>query len=159
MREFDLYEPMRRWLQTYLEDKYIGWEVITTIESNGMRLDRVLGKYGIIEVAAIGVEIQIDVLGIVRKNGKHKLFFIEAKKTQLNLHHLGQLWAYCKLIDPEEAFLMTPEGFGSLNKILCVLKREDLLDFGNGKVIKKMKIVRWNRRSNRPDQQTMIPKV
>lgn len=159
MREFDLYEPMRSWLQTYLEDKYRCWEVITTIESNGKRLDRVLQKYGIVVDVAIGVEIQIDVLGIVKRNEKFKLFFIEAKKTQLNLHDLGQLWAYCKLIDPEEAFLMTPKSFGSLNKILNVLEREDLLDFGNGKTIKKMKIARWNMLSNSPDQHTMIPKL
>jgi len=159
MREFDLYEPMKNWLQTYLEDKYPNWEVVTTIESNGKRLDKVLQKHGVIVDEAIGVEIQIDVLGIVKKNQKFKLFFIEAKKTQLNLHDLGQLWAYCKLIDPEEAFLMTPKSFGSLNKILTVLKREDLLDFGNGKTIKKMKIIKWNMLSNSPDQQTMIPKV
>lgn len=159
MREFDLYEPMRSWLHMYLKDNYPSWEVITTIESNGKRLDRVLQKYGVIVDEAIGVEIQIDVLGIVKKNNKYKLFFIEAKKTQLNLHDLGQLWAYCKLIDPEEAFLMTPKSFGSLNKILTVLKREDLLDFGNGKTIKKMKIVKWNMLSNSPDQQTMIPKI
>lgn len=159
MREHDLYEPMRLWLQTYLEDKYKGWEVITTIESNGVRLDRVLQKYGVVVNQAIGVDIQIDVLGIVKKNEKFKLVFIEAKKTQLNLHHLGQLWAYCKLIDPQEAFLMTPKSLGSLNKVLGVLKREDLLDFGDGKQIKKMKVVQWDMKSNRPDVSTMIPKI
>lgn len=32
-KEFELYEPMRLWLQKYLEDKYKGWE-ITTIDSH-----------------------------------------------------------------------------------------------------------------------------
>lgn len=159
MKEFELYEPMRIWLQTYLEDKYRGSEIITTIESNGVRLDKVLQKYGIVVDQAVGVEIQIDVLGIVKMKNKFKLVFIEAKKTQLNLQHLGQLWVYCKLIDPDEAFLMTPQSLGSLNKVLGVLKREDLLDFGDGKRIKKMKVVQWDIRSGRPDHSTMIPKV
>lgn len=159
MREYELYEPMRQWLQSYLEDKYKNWEVITTIESNGVRLDKVLRKYGVLLNQAVSIDIQIDVLGIVKKNDKCRLIFVEAKKTQLNLHHLGQLLIYCKLINPDEAFLMTPNSLGSLNKILGVLKREDLLDFGNGKRIKKMKVAKWDIKSGRPDMSTMIPKI
>ena len=98
-------------------------------------------------------------LGIVKKSGQFKLFFIEAKKTNLTLRDLGQLWAYCKLIDPEEAFLMTSAGLGSLNKLLNVYKREDLLDFGDGKRIKKMKVAVWNMQTNAPDSASMIPKL
>lgn len=87
------------------------------------------------------------------------MFFIEAKKTSLSLRDLGQLWAYCKLIDPEEAFLMTSADLGSLNKILNVYKREDLLDFGDGKRIKKMRVAVWNIIKNAPDSSTMIPKL
>ena len=75
------------------------------------------------------------------------------------LRDLGQLWAYCKLIDPEEAFLLTSAGMGSLNKLLNVYKREDLLDFGDGKRIKKMKIAIWNINTNSPDASTMVPKI
>ena len=75
----------------------------------------------------------------------HKyFFFIEAKKTQLNLHDLGQLWAYCKLCDPMEAFLLSSAGLGSLNKIMNNLHRTDLLEFGDGKKIKKMQIGKWD---------------
>ena len=40
-----------------------------------------------------------------------------------------------------------------------VFKREDLLDFGEGKRIKKMKIAKWNSMTNSPDFQSMIPKL
>ncbi len=158
MREFDLYEPMRCWLQQYLEDKYPKWDVIT-LDAHNERLDRVLKRYDIVCDIAIGIDIQIDVLGIAGKGDAYKLFFIEAKKTALTLRDLGQLWAYCKLIDPEEAFLLTSADLGSLNKILNVFKREDLLDFGDGKLIKKMQIAVWNMRTNNPDFDTMIPKM
>ena len=159
MKEFELYEPMRVWLSQYLQDKYAQDEIIT-VDAHSERLDRVLRKYGIVYDVATGIDIQIDVLGIVKNSrGSFKLFFIEAKKTSLSLRDLGQLWAYCKLIDPEEAFLMTSADLGSLNKILNVYKREDLLDFGDGKRIKKMRVAVWNIIKNAPDSSTMIPKL
>lgn len=159
MREFDLYEPMRAWLENYLYDRYKSSEIIV-IDAHNERLDRVLRKYNIVHDVATGVDIQIDVLGIVKNlRGGFKLFFIEAKKTCLTLRDLGQLWAYCKLIDPEEAFLMTSADLGSLNKLLNVYKREDLLDFGDGKRIKKMKIAVWNMKTNAPDAASIIPKI
>ncbi|WP_304431348.1 hypothetical protein [Acutalibacter muris] len=159
MREFDLYPPMQKWLELYLRDKYKSSDEIIVVDAHSERLDRVLRKYDIIQEEAIGVDIQIDVLGIVKKAGKVKLFFIEAKKTSLTLRDLGQLWAYCKLIDPEEAFLMTSADLGALNKLLKVYKRDDLLDFGEGKRIKKMKVAIWNMQTNSPDSASMIPKI
>ncbi len=159
MKEFDLYPPMQHWLELYLKDKYKSADEIIVVDAHSERLDRVLRKYDIIQEEAIGVDIQIDVLGIVKKADKFKLFFIEAKKTNLTLRDLGQLWAYCKLIDPEEAFLLTSAGMGSLNKLLNVYKREDLLDFGDGKRIKKMKIAIWNMQANAPNSASMIPKI
>lgn len=159
MREFDLYLPMQQWLEKYLKDKYKTANEIIVVDAHSERLDRVLRKYDIIQKEAIGVDIKIDVLGIVKNRSKYKLFFIEAKKTSLTLRDLGQLWAYCKLIDPEEAFLMTSADLGSLNKLLNVYKREDLLDFGDGKRIKKMKIAIWNMQTNIPDTISMIPKI
>jgi len=156
--EEELYEPMRIWLERYVKDKYKGYEVIS-IDAHAERLDRVLAKYDIVNEMANGVDIQIDVLAIARKKTDVKLFFIEAKKTQLSLRDLGQLWAYCKLVDPDEAFLMSSLGFGSLNKLLNAFKREDLLDFGNGKKIKKMIVAKWDIRTNAPDLMSMVPKI
>lgn len=105
------------------------------------------------------MDIQIDVLGIARKGGKAKLIFIEAKKTKLTLRDLGQLWVYCKLVDPEEAFLLTSDDLGNLRKLVAGFKREDLLDFGDGKKIKKMKIGKWDVGKNGPDLSSFLPKI
>ena len=88
-----------------------------------------------------------------------QIVFIEAKKTELNLHDLGQLWAYCKLCDPAEAFLLSSLGMGSLNKILNNLCRLDLLDFGDGRRIKKMQVGKWDITSNMIDSKTLVPKL
>ena len=156
--EEELYEPMRLWLERYVKDRYKGYDVIA-VDAHAERLDRVLAKYNIVNEMANGVDIQIDVLAIAKKNTMVKLFFIEAKKTQLTLRDLGQLWAYCKLVVPEEALLMSSLGLGSLKKLLNAFRREDLLDFGDGKKIKKMKIAKWDIRTNAPDMMSMMPKI
>ena len=158
MKEFDLYAPMCIWLRQYLVDKYKNFEVIVA-DTHSKRLDRVLQKFDIVFDIATDIDIQIDVLGIVRNSKGFKLFFVEAKKTSLTLKDLGQLWAYCKLIDPEEAFLLTSSDLGSLNKLMNVYNREDLLDFGDGKIIKKMKIGVWNIKTNSPEYGTIFPKI
>ena len=159
-KEFELYEPMRKWLHRYLEEKYKGWNVIT-IDSHSRTLDLYLEENGVIDSypETVGLDIQIDVLGILKKNNKTKIAFIEAKKTQLNLHDLGQLWAYCKLCNPAEAFLLSSTGLGSLNKILNNLARTDLLDFGNNKTIKQMQVAKWDLNTNSLDYKSVVPKL
>ena len=158
MLEEELYEPMKVWLERYIKDKYKSYEVVA-IDAHAERLDRVLEKYGIVNEMANGVDIQIDVLGIAQKQSITKLFFIEAKKTRLTIRDLGQLWAYCKLVDPDEAFLLSSADLGSLNKLLNGFRREDLLDFGDGKKIKKMKVGKWDVKKNTIDYATLIPKI
>lgn len=159
-KEFELYEPMRTWFHKYLEEKYQGWEVIT-IDSHARTLDMYLEENGVIDdyPEIVGLDIQIDVLGILKRNSKTMIAFIEAKKTQLNLHDLGQLWAYCKLCDPIEAFLLSSDGLGGLNKILNNLSRTDLLDFGSRKTIKQMQVAKWDLHTNTLDYKTVVPKL
>ena len=81
-KEFELYEPMRIWLQKYLEEKYKGAKVIT-VDSHARTLDVFLEEYGVIDYYSqtVGLDIQIDVLGIIIQKGKPSIVFIEAKKT------------------------------------------------------------------------------
>ena len=159
-KEIELYEPMRTWMHQYLENKYKGWSV-TTIDSHARTLDVILEENNVLSdyPQTVGLDIQIDVLGILTKSNKSNIVFIEAKKTQLNLHDLGQLWAYCKLCDPLEAFLLSSNGLGSLNKILNNLKRTDMLDFGDGKTIKKMQVAKWDVPSKSIDFKTIVPRI
>ena len=159
-KEFELYEPMRIWLHRYLKEKYKGWNVIT-IDSHSRTLDLYLEENGVIDnyPETVGLDIQIDVLGILKKDNLTKIAFIEAKKTQLNLHDLGQLWAYCKLCDPAEAFLLSSVGLGGLNKILNNLSRTDLLNFGDNKIIKQMRVGKWDLNTNSIDYKLLMPKI
>ena len=158
MLEEELYEPMRIWLEQYVKDKYKTYDVIA-IDAHAERLDRVLARYNVIKEMANGIDIQIDVLAIAKMRNQVKLFFIEAKKTRLTLRDLGQLWAYCKLVYPDEPFLLSSTGLGSLNKLLNAFRREDLLDFGDGKKIKKMRVGKWDVIKSIVDYNSLVPKI
>ena len=158
--EVELYEPMRSWLQTHLAEVNPHAQVVT-VDSHAQTLDVVLERLGAISEypQVIGLDIQIDVLGVVKQKGRTTLTFIEAKKTALNLHDLGQLWAYCKLCDPSEAYLLSSVGLGSLNKILNGLLRTDLLAFGDQKKIKSMRVGKWDVAKKSIDVSTLVPSV
>lgn len=161
-REVELYSAMCNWLNIYLADKYKGSECeIVVVDCHSVYLDTVLEKYGIVKYypQVVGLKIEIDVLGMVIWNNKAEIYFIEAKKTPLTLPNLGQLLVYCKLCNPEEAYLLSSAGMGSLNKVLMNLQREDLLDFGSGKTIKKIKVAKWDIARNTIDHHSIVPKI
>ena len=159
-KELELYEPMKKWLYQYLTGKFPGAQV-QAIDAHARSLDVYLEQAGILSEypQTVGLDIQIDVLGLVKKRHNTELYFIEAKKDPLDLHHLGQLWAYCKLCDPQEAFLLSSVGLGSLNKILNNLLRHDILEFGDGKLIKKMQVAKWDISKSSIDYNTLVPTI
>lgn len=160
--EIELYEAMCTWLKLYLLDKYKNQKCkIFAVDSHSFKLDSVLEQYGIIKYypQAVGLKIEIDVLGMVIWDDRAEIYFIEAKKNQLTLQNLGQLLVYCKLCNPEEAYLLSSAGMGSLNKVLKVLKREDLLTFGDGKKIRKIKVAKWDVSRKSVDYHSIVPKM
>lgn len=161
-KEVELYKGMCSWLEIYLKDKYKNKACnIIVVDCHSVTLDTVLEKHGIIRYypQVVGLNIEIDVLGMVIRENKAEIYFIEAKKTRLTLLNLGQLLIYCKLCNPEEAFLLSPAGLGSLDKVLNVLKREDLLDYGSGKRVKKIKVAKWDIVREVIDNHSIIPKL
>ena len=161
-KEIELYEGMCQWLHTYLNDKYAHKRCeIVVVDCHSVNLDSVLEKYGIIKYypQVVGLKIEIDVLGMVIWDNRAEIYFIEAKKTQLTLQNLGQLLIYCRLCDPEGAYLLSSAGLGSLKKVLSILNREDLLDYGSGKKVKKMKVAKWDVQRGTVDNHSVIPKL
>lgn len=160
--EFDLYPGMCKWLEIYLKDKFKNKKCeVIVVDCHSVYLDTVLDKYGVIQYypQIVGLQIEIDVLGIVIWKDKAEIYLVEAKKTALNLQNLGQLLIYCKLCDPEEAYLLSSGGLGSLNKVLNNLNREDLLDYGRGKRIKKINVARWDITKDGIDNHSIVPKI
>lgn len=161
-REIDLYPDMCKWLESYLKDKYRNEACsVFVVDCHSVYLDSILIEYNVIEYypQIIGLKIEIDVLGIVIWKNSAKIFFIEAKKTQLNLQNLGQLLVYCLLCNPEEAFLLSSASLGTLNNVLKNLGREDLLKYESEKSLKRIIVGKWDISRKSLDYQSVIPKI
>ena len=161
-KEEELYPEMRNWLSSYLSNKYEKNECETiVVDCHSIYLDSVLEQYDVIQYfpQTVGLKIQIDVLGIVKWENQAKIFCIEAKKTALTLQNLGQLQIYCKLCNPEEAFLLSSKNLGALEKVIIHLNREDILDFGSGKTIKKINVAKWDISRKTISQESRLPKI
>ena len=160
--EWELYAPMCIWLKSYMEGRYRGQNCRIIVEdTHSIKLDKALEQRDIIKYypQAVGLGIEIDILGMAIWDTRAEIIFIEAKKTDLTLRDLGQLWAYCRLCDPTEAFLLSSKGFGTLGHVLKDYLREDLLDFGDGRKIKKMKVGLWDVDRNTISNHSIIPKI
>ena len=157
MGEKDLYPDIRNWLDSYLRDRYKGYQIDTTYKTSKRSLDHVIKEKGIIVEEAIGLAIKIDVVGILKRASKIKLVFVEVKDKPLTLKDLGQMWGYTQLINPVESFLVSSEGLGALQYLLKVLKREDLLCYGL-KRERMMKVAKWDVKRKTIDYDSLIPK-
>lgn len=158
MKEEDLYPDIKKWLTSYLKDRYKRYQIETTSQTSKRSLDIVLKEKGIVVKDAIGLSIKVDIVGILRKRDDVKLVFIEVKNKPLTLKDLGQLWGYTQLVNPLESFLISPKGLGALECLLKVLKREDLLYYGP-KREKMMKVAKWDERRKAIDYDSLIPKL
>ncbi|MEW5896180.1 MAG: hypothetical protein AB1668_00675 [Nanoarchaeota archaeon] len=153
-----LYPEIKEWLQNYLIDKYRGYTVETTFETSRRNLDIVLKSKRIECKEAVGLQVKIDVIGILKRGDDFKLVFVEVKDKELTLKDLGQLWGYTQLIDPIESFLVSSKGLGRLSHLFNVLRREDLLKFGT-KTNKFMQIAKWDKRRGCIDYSSLVPKL
>ncbi|MEK6982984.1 MAG: hypothetical protein AABX33_00290 [Nanoarchaeota archaeon] len=156
--EEKLYPEIKEWLQNYLTDKYKGHTVETTFETSRRNLDVVLKSKGIQCKEAIGLQIKVDVVGILKRGDEFKLVFVEVKDTELTLKDLGQLWGYTQLIDPIESLLVSSKGLGRLSHLFNVLRREDVLKFGT-KTNKFMQIAKWDKVRSCIDYSSLTPKI
>lgn len=157
-REEQLYEEIEAWFKIYLAERYPEYKIETTHESSRQNLETVLRKFKIDPALAIGLSIKIDILGILKKDDETCLAFIEVKDQKLTLKDLGQLWGYAQLMDPLESFLLSSEDLGALSKLFNVLKREDLLKYGQAGT-RYMQVAKWDIRRKSIDYSSLIPKL
>ena len=146
---------MVAWVSRY---KYKGYTIETTYETSRRNLDVVLKGKGIECKEAVGLNIKVDIVGILKRGNNIKLAFVEVKDNELTLKDLGHLWGYTQLIDPVESFLISSKGLGRLSYLFNVLKREDLLKFGT-KTNKFMQLAKWDKRRKYIDYSSLLPKM
>jgi len=156
--EEQLYPEIQKWLEQYLSDKYCGYKITTTYDTSRRYLDVVLKEQGINCKESVGLNIKVDIVGILKRGDNYKLVFVEVKDKDLNLKDLGQLWGYTQLINPMESYLISSTGLGTLSPLFNVLNREDLLRYGINED-NFMRVAKWDSDRKSIDYSTIVPKI
>lgn len=155
-REIALYPSILEWLQIYLENKYSN-AIIKTYDTHSVDLSDFIQRNDYMKFFQeyATYKIRVDLLGVIIKNNKCNLVFVEVKDTNLSLINLSQLLGYCKILKPEFAFLIYPKGLSRpLNKLLNHFNRLDILEFDKNKFIR---IAKWNASRKAIENNSVIP--
>ena len=143
-QELALYEPMKKWFDIYLQNKNPDAEV-TVHDVHKVYLSDFFTKVDFRRDFSdySTYRIKIDLLGIIKREKRCNLVFIEVKNGALNFSHLAQLLVYSKLVQPSQAILISSQGLSAhLNDIINKYHRVDMLEYVPNRSIQ---LARWDK--------------
>ncbi len=143
-QELALYEPMQKWFGEYLQNKNPNDEVVVH-DVHKIYLSDFFAKAEFRKDFPdySTYKIKVDLLGLIKKDGKCSLIFIEVKDGELNFSHLAQLLVYSKLVRPTQAILISPQGLSThLNDIINKYHRMDMLEYMSNR---KIQLSKWDK--------------
>ncbi|MGH9877913.1 MAG: hypothetical protein ACRD5H_09760 [Nitrososphaerales archaeon] len=155
-KEKSLYPSILRWLQDYLTNKYPR-ALVKTFDVHSVDLSDFIQrhKYTKFFPEYSTYKIRVDLLGLVFEKNMCRMAFVEVKVSALSLMNFSQLLGYCKIVKPESAFLISPQGMAKpLNQLLTHFNRVDILEFDKNRFIR---VARWNSSRNAIDFDSVIP--
>jgi hypothetical protein len=128
------------------------------------RLSQLSGAAGLLLLTGVpgdwqSWDIRADVLGIVSSKLSTRLAIVECKNRTITLAHLSQLLGYCRVAQPEYAFILSPFGASSmLKRLLQTYGRKDVLEYQHkkGKVPRSLVIARWDAVTKNLDYASLI---
>ncbi len=134
MQERDLYVPVSEWLQRRLAREA---QVVCAVTA-GRPLNIWLEEWQVTEYfpGAPAFEIDVDVAAVSIDPGSRSacLYIVEVKIEPLGLRALSQLLGYCKVAQPTEAWLLSPQGWSeALERLIRYYGRADVLEFAPGR--------------------------
>lgn len=158
MKELELYQPVKIWLNGYLKRNLKPQSIIKTYIGANEFISKILIRKGFSNKIKYSYlfNIKVDVFSVVLQNDKAGLVLVECKTTKLTLQHLSQLMGYSRIIQPVGAVLLSPKGRTTgLNAFLSGSREYNLLSYGNNR---KITIAKWNREKNEVDIINCLPK-
>src|SRR3989338_3670468 len=142
-QELALYEPMQKLFGSYLQNKNPDAEVIVHDVHKVYLSDfftKAEFRQDFLDYSTY--KIKVDLLGVIKRDGKYSLVFIEVKDGDLNFSHLAQLLVYSKLVRPAQAILISPHGLSThLNDIVNKYHRTDMLEYMPNR---RIQLAKWD---------------
>jgi hypothetical protein len=161
-KESQMYPDIAKWLQSYLTQRYVGWQIHTQVCAT-QRLNKVIQAIGIqsrLPQEYQTWDVQADIVGVVSSSTEVALVLVECKNKPITLGHLSQMIGYCKVVKPIIGLMLSPAGVSPpLCKLIQVFGRTDILVYDSPARRAKRKIVfaRWDAEAKSLDAASVIP--
>ena len=156
-REEEMYPDVRDWLEDRLRRvmKDADVRVYVTPRTTAADLierERLTRYFGDI-YRTYG--IMVDIAGIIIRNNKGELAFVECKLNKIFLRELSQLLGYSVVARPRYSIIISPRGASdSLRTLLTSYRRMDVLEYARGR---RIAIARWDVNKKDINYATIIP--
>ena len=159
MREEDLYPQVRNWLESELRSSMRGAERINAYITPRTSVTRLLESEGLapfFNSEYITYDIRVDITGVVVKNGRGHLVFVECKMNKISLRDFSQLLGYSVVARPLYSLIISPKGISdSLQKLIDSFSRTDILKYGRDR---RIALAKWDIAKKDIDRMTIIPR-
>ena len=128
--EKSTYEPLRNWLEKYVNKKYgDNFTLITADQTISQYLNQSSDEA--LNSLAEDYKIRPDIISYVTK--KNRFIFIESKVVSISLQEVGQLLAYCLVANPIEAMLISTKPI-SAALLRALSNNKDVLKYGESRI-------------------------
>ena len=158
--EKEMYPEVCRWLEGFLHQRHPHSNV-SVLDASRQPVYRVLRQLPLTGLPGDwqSWDIRADVLGIVSSKLSTRLAIVECKNRTITLAHLSQLLGYCRVAQPEYAFILSPFGASDLLKrLLLTYGRKDVLVYQHreGRIARSLIIARWDPTTNSLDYASLV---
>ncbi|MBN2020833.1 MAG: hypothetical protein JW749_11490 [Sedimentisphaerales bacterium] len=157
MREYDLYEPVRLWLERVLCQRFKRMNV-NVIDSHNVKLSKLIAKLGVQKLFPQfnAWDVKIDVTGLVFDDKMGHLALVECKADQLTLMDVAQLLGYSIIVKPVLSVLLSPAS--PTDPLITLLKdygRLDVLKYGPSN--RYIRIAKWDKAKKEVIPASLLP--
>jgi len=156
-REEEMYPDVREWLEDRLRRVMKDADVRVYVTSRTTVADLIEREHLTRYFGDIyrTYDIMVDIAGIIIRNNKGELAFVECKLNKISLRELSQLLGYSVVARPRYSIIISPRGASdSLRTLLTSYRRMDILEYARGR---RIAIARWDVNKKDIDYATIIP--
>jgi len=156
-REEEMYPDVREWLEDRLRRVMKDADVRVYVTSRTTVADLIEREHLTRYFGDIyrTYDIMVDITGIIIRNNKGELAFVECKLNKISLRELSQLLGYSVVARPRYSIIISPRGASdSLRTLLTSYRRMDILEYARGR---RIAIARWDVNKKDIDYATIIP--
>lgn len=160
--EKEMYPSVVEWLDRFLKQKFRKAEILVA-DTSRIALSDFIARHNLQSFFPpewITFDLHVDITGIVLRNQRAELAFVECKLPALTLSNVSQLLGYSRIALPLYSFLISPAGYNdSIISLIKTYSRSDILEYHweKGKTARSLMLATWNASAKQIEPSTLVP--